>query len=185
MIEQIKQKLEDSMQHSLQHMGKELDKIRTGRLTPELFFNLRVDLYGSMTPLQQLCKFHTEESKTLVIVPFDKKNIGAIDKAIQETMKGFNPVVTGEQIRVLAPPLTSARRMELVKEVKAISEKSKVSIRDIRREANTKIKKMAKNKEISEDEQRRAEDMFQKSTDSSIAKIEEFVKLKSEELTKI
>jgi ribosome recycling factor len=144
-----------------------------------------VDYYGSPTPLRQVAQVNVEDARTLKLSVFDRNAIKAVEKAIQQSELGLNPVVAGVEIRVPLPPLTEERRKELVKVVKAEVEQTKVEIRNIRRDANAEIKDLQKNKEISEDEQRSGEEKIQKATDASIKKSDDLLAAKQKELMEI
>ena len=144
-----------------------------------------VDYYGSQTPLRQVAQINVEDARTLKLSVFDRNAIKAVEKAIQQSELGLNPVVAGVEIRVPLPPLTEERRKELVKIVKNEVEQSKVEIRNIRRDANAEVKDLQKNKEISEDDQRSAEEKIQKLTDASIEKTDDLLAAKQKELMEI
>ena len=173
------------MNKALEALDGRLCKIRTGRAQPALLDGIMVDYYGSPTPLRQVAQVNVEDARTLKLSVFDRNAIKAVEKAIQQSELGLNPVVAGVEIRVPLPPLTEERRKELVKVVKAEVEQTKVEIRNIRRDANAEIKDLQKNKEISEDEQRSGEEKIQKATDASIEKSEDLLAAKQKELMEI
>lgn len=173
------------MNKALEALDGRLCKIRTGRAQPALLDGIMVDYYGSPTPLRQVAQVNVEDARTLKLSVFDRKAIKAVEKAIQQSELGLNPVVAGVEIRVPLPPLTEERRKELVKVVKAEVEQTKVEIRNIRRDANAEIKDLQKNKEISEDEQRSGEEKIQKATDASIKKSDDLLAAKQKELMEI
>lgn len=173
------------MNKALEALDGRLCKIRTGRAQPALLDGIMVDYYGSPTPLRQVAQVNVEDARTLKLSVFDRNAIKAVEKAIQQSELGLNPVVAGVEIRVPLPPLTEERRKELVKVVKAEVEQTKVEIRNIRRDANAEIKDLQKNKEISEDEQRSGEEKIQKATDASIKKSEDLLAAKQKELMEI
>ncbi len=173
------------MNKALEALDGRLCKIRTGRAQPALLDGIMVDYYGSPTPLRQVAQVNVEDSRTLKLSVFDRNAIKAVEKAIQQSELGLNPVVAGVEIRVPLPPLTEERRKELVKVVKAEVEQTKVEIRNIRRDANAEIKDLQKNKEISEDEQRSGEEKIQKATDASIKKSDDLLAAKQKELMEI
>ena len=181
--------LKDVQNKAETRMNKALDgrlcKIRTGRAQPALLDGIMVDYYGSPTPLRQVAQVNVEDARTLKLSVFDRNAIKAVEKAIQQSELGLNPVVAGVEIRVPLPPLTEERRKELVKVVKAEVEQTKVEIRNIRRDANAEIKDLQKNKEISEDEQRSGEEKIQKATDASIKKSDDLLAAKQKELMEI
>ncbi len=173
------------MNKALEALDGRLCKIRTGRAQPALLDGIMVDYYGSPTPLRQVAQVNVEDARTLKLSVFDRNAIKAVEKAIQQSELGLNPVVAGVEIRVPLPPLTEERRKELVKVVKAEVEQTKVEIRNIRRDANAEIKDLQKNKEISEDEQRSGEEKIQKATDASIMKSDDLLAAKQKELMEI
>ena len=173
------------MNKALEALDGRLCKIRTGRAQPALLDGIMVDYYGSPTPLRQVAQVNVEDARTLKLSVFDRNAIKAVEKAIQQSELGLNPVVAGVEIRVPLPPLTEERRKELVKVVKAEVEQTKVEIRNIRRDANAEIKDLQKNKEISEDEQRSGEEKIQKATDASIKKSDDLLAAKQNELMEI
>lgn len=173
------------MNKALEALDGRLCKIRTGRAQPALLDGIMVDYYGSPTPLRQVAQVNVEDARTLKLSVFDRNAIKAVEKAIQQSELGLNPVVAGVEIRVPLPPLTEERRKELVKVVKAEVEQTKVEIRNIRRDANAEIKDLQKNKEISEDEQRSGEEKIQKTTDASIKKSDDLLAAKQKELMEI
>ena len=173
------------MNKALEALDGRLCKIRTGRAQPALLDGIMVDYYGSPTPLRQVAQVNVEDARTLKLSVFDRNAIKAVEKAIQQSELGLNPVVAGVEIRVPLPPLTEERRKELVKVVKAEVEQTKVEIRNIRRDANAEIKDLQKNKEISEDEQRSGEEKIQKAPDASIKKSDDLLAAKQKELMEI
>ncbi len=173
------------MNKALEALDGRLCKIRTGRAQPALLDGIMVDYYGSPTSLRQVAQVNVEDARTLKLSVFDRNAIKAVEKAIQQSELGLNPVVAGVEIRVPLPPLTEERRKELVKVVKAEVEQTKVEIRNIRRDANAEIKDLQKNKEISEDEQRSGEEKIQKATDASIKKSDDLLAAKQKELMEI
>lgn len=173
------------MNKALEALDGRLCKIRTGRAQPALLDGIMVDYYASPTPLRQVAQVNVEDARTLKLSVFDRNAIKAVEKAIQQSELGLNPVVAGVEIRVPLPPLTEERRKELVKVVKAEVEQTKVEIRNIRRDANAEIKDLQKNKEISEDEQRSGEEKIQKATDASIKKSDDLLAAKQKELMEI
>jgi ribosome recycling factor len=173
------------MNKAVESLDVRLSKIRTGRAQPALLDGIMVDYYGSQTPLRQVAQINVEDARTLKLSVFDRNAIKAVEKAIQQSELGLNPVVAGVEIRVPLPPLTEERRKELVKIVKNEVEQSKVEIRNIRRDANAEVKDLQKNKEISEDDQRSAEEKIQKLTDASIKKTDDLLAAKQKELMEI
>ncbi|MGC8795184.1 MAG: ribosome recycling factor [Bryobacteraceae bacterium] len=166
----------------LQHL---MATIRTGRASVSLLEPVRVDYYGTPTPLNQLASLHVPEPNLITIQPWDVSQIGAIEKAIRASDLGLNPSNDGRIIRVPIPPLTEERRRELVKHLHGIAEDHRVALRAARREANEALKKMMKDKLISEDDERRALDEVQKITDTYMEKLEQAVKLKEKEILEL
>jgi len=185
MINEIIKDAEDRMQKSIHALEIAFNKIRTGRAHPSLLDNIVVSYYGADTPLNQLANIVVEEARTLVIIPWEKPLIAEIEKAILRSDLGLNPANNGESIRLPMPALTEETRREYTKQAKTESEHARIAIRNIRRDANGDIKNLLKEKEISEDEERRAEDNIQKVTDKYIAKVEDHYETKAEELLSI
>ncbi|MBM3814113.1 MAG: ribosome recycling factor [Acidimicrobiia bacterium] len=159
--------------------------IRTGRASISILDNIRVDYYGTPTPLNQLATLHVPEPSMITAQPWDVSQIGAIEKSIRASELGLNPMNDGKLIRIPIPPLTEERRKELVKHLHHITEEHRVAVRNIRRDANDAVKKLLKNKEISEDEDRRAHDEIQKITGSEMQKLEQAAKTKEKEILEI
>jgi ribosome recycling factor len=172
----------DKVISGLQH---EMTAIRTGRASVAIFDNLRVDYYGTPTPLNQVANLHVPEPSMITIQPWDVSQIGAIEKAIRTADMGLNPANDGKIIRVPIPPLTEERRKEIVKKLHGVAEEHRVAARTIRRDANEHLKKLLKDKLISEDEERRALDDVQKTTDARIAKIDQAAKAKEKDILDI
>ncbi len=182
MINEIIADAEDRMQKSLVSLDEAFKKIRTGRAHPSLLDSVLVSYYGADTPLNQLANVNVEEGRSLVISPWEKQLIGEIEKAIMKSDLGLNPSNNGDTIRVPMPPLTEETRKEFTKQAKHEAENARVAIRNIRRDANSDFKDLEKEKEISEDEQRRAEEQIQKLTDKYIGEIESAYQTKEEDL---
>lgn len=172
MIDDIIDDAAERMQKSVNSLDTAFKKIRTGRAHPSILDTIMVSYYGSDTPLSQLANVNVEEGRSLIISPWEKAVIGEIEKAIMKSDLGLNPSNNGDTIRVPMPPLTAETRKEYTKQAKNEAENARIAIRNIRRDANTDFKDLEKEKEISEDEQRRAEDRVQKLTDQFIAAIE-------------
>ena len=175
----------DRMQKTIESFQNNLSKIRTGRANTSLLDHISIDYYGTMTPLSQVAAINVADSSTLTIQPYEKNFSVAIEKVIRESDLGLNPVSVGDLIRVPMPPLTEERRKDLIKVVKSDGENSKVSVRNIRRDSNDELKKLIKNKEISEDEERRLQDLIQKNTDLFIVEIDSMIGLKEKDLLTI
>src|SRR5262245_20379326 len=179
---QVVDALKKEMESTLEGLRKELTKVRTGRANTALIEGILVDYYGTKSPLNQLAALSAPESRLLVVQPYDKSVMGAIEKAIYQSDLGLTPVNDGKVIRVPIPELTEERRKELVRHVKKIGEEYRVSARNHRRDANERIKKLQKDKQITEDEVRATQDRVQKLTDEYVDKIEKVLKTKEDEL---
>ena len=175
---------EASMKKSVTHTNQELAKIRAGKAMPNMLDGLNVDYYGNPTPINQVAAVNTPDGRTLLIKPWEKTMIAAIEKAIINSDLGLNPQNDGESIRITIPPLTGERRQQLVKQAKAESESGKVSIRNVRKDTNDKLKGLMKDG-TSEDEVKRAEDQVQKLTDKHVKQIDELMAKKEEEITTV
>jgi ribosome recycling factor len=173
------------MDKALADLQHELGGIRTGRASVSVFDNVRVDYYGTPTPLNQLATLHVPEPSMITIQPWDVSQIGAIEKAIRSADLGLNPANDGKIVRVPIPALTEERRKEIVKRLHGVAEDHRVALRNIRRDANEHVKKLLKDKAISEDEDRRAHDDIQKMTDGRIQKIDGASKAKEKEILEI
>jgi len=185
MLNNIYKDAEDRMKKSLEALRQVLSKLRTGRAHPSLLESVMIPYYGTPTPLNQVANVTVEDARTLSIVPWEKNLVQEIDKAIRSSDLGLNPSVAGVNIRVPLPPLTEERRRELVRHVKGEAEETRVAIRNIRRDANTQIKQLLKAKEITEDDERKAEDSVQKIVDRYIADVEKIVVNKEAELMEV
>ena len=184
-MSELKQQTEQKMLKSLESLKNELGKIRTGRAQPSILDHVMVEYYGSMVPLNQVANVTLIDARTVGVQPWEKPMGAKIEKAIRDCDLGLNPASQGELIRVPMPPLTEERRKELIKVVKAKGENGKVSIRNLRRDANNDLKEALKNKEISEDDERRAQDEIQKLTDKSVAEVDKLLAEKEKELLQI
>jgi ribosome recycling factor len=185
MLSEIKKDTRTRMNKSLEALRHELAKIRTGRAHPSLLEHVHVDYYGSEVPIGQAASVAIEDSRTLSVTPWDKSMVQVIEKAILTSDLGLNPSTAGQVIRIPLPPLTEERRVELGKVVHREGENAKIAIRNIRRDANHHIKELLKNKDISEDEDRKAEVEVQSVTDLAISKVDEIVAEKEKELLEI
>ena len=185
MIEDIKKDATNRMTKSVESFKLELGKIRTGRAHPTLLDHITVDYYGSQVPIKQVANVVAEDSRTLSVSPWEKDMVKAIEKAIMTSDLGLNPATSGLVIRVPMPPLTEERRKDLVKVVRHETENARVSIRNIRRDANSDLKELLKEKEISEDEERRGQEAIQKLTDKYIAEIDKMLAAKETELMEV
>ena len=181
-IAEIKTTAEQKMHKSIESLKLALSKIRTGRPTPALLDHVQVDYYGSMLPISQVANVSLLDSRTLGVSPWEKPMAAVIDKAIRDSDLGLNPVLMGELIRVPMPPLSEERRKELTKVVRNEGEHAKVAVRNLRREANDHLKKLLKDKEVAEDDERRAQDDVQKLTDRCIVEIDKLLAAKEQEI---
>lgn len=185
MINKIKTEAETKMHKSIDTLKHDLAKLRTGRAHPSILEGIHVDYYGSATPLNQVASVTVSDVRTLTVTPFDKNMLAAVDKAIRSAELGLNPATSGTVIRVPLPPLTEERRLSLVKQMKANAEDARVSIRNVRRDANNSIKALLKDKEITEDEERRAQEAVQKLTDKFISDVDKMINEKESDLLQI
>ena len=185
MIDDILKDTENRMGKSVDSLRNELIKIRTGRAHPSLLDQIMVDYYGTDTPINQVANVTVEDSRTLAVAPWEKQMVPVVEKAIINSGLGLNPATTGNLIRIPMPPLTEERRRELVKIVKADGENAKIAVRNIRRDANSDFKDLLKEKDISEDESRQAEDSVQKLTDKFVSSVDEVITVKEKELMEI
>ncbi|WP_454783785.1 ribosome recycling factor [Legionella sp. WA2024007413] len=185
MINEIKQDSEKRMKKTIEVLQTDLTKIRTGRASVGLLDHIQVDYYGTMTPLNQIANVSASDSRTILVTPWEKSMVAAVEKAILTSDLGLNPATAGSAIRVPMPPLTEERRKELIKVVRNEGEQGKVSIRNIRRDANTQLKDLVKDKTISEDDERRATEVIQKLTDKYILEIDGLLAEKEKDLMEI
>lgn len=183
--EAIKKDTEARMRKTVEDLGREMSTIRTGRASISILDPVRVDYYGTQTPLNQLANLSVPEPSLITIQPWDVSQISAIEKAILSSDLGLNPSNDGKIIRLAIPALTEERRKELVKHLHNVIEQHRVAARNLRRDANDAIKKLEKDKTISEDAQRRAQDDIQKLTDETIAKLDEAGRAKEHEILEI
>ncbi len=182
MIAEIKKSAEQKMQKSLEALKLDLGKIRTGRAHTGLLDHVTVDYYGNPTAINQVASINLADARTITVAPWEKKMLGAIEKAIRNSDLGLNPATVGELIRVPMPPLTEERRRDLTKVVKHEGEAARVAMRNIRRDANAHLKDLLKEKKIAEDEEHRGQDDIQKLTDRYIAEIDKLLQAKEAEL---
>ena len=173
------------METVIDDFRRKLATVRTGRAAVSLLDNIMVDYYGTMTPLNQMASVHSPEPQMLTVQPWDQTQLGAVEKAIRASDLGLNPSNDGKLVRIPIPPLTEERRKQLAKQVHEIAEDHRTAVRNIRRDANERLKKMLKDKAISEDAERDGLDEVQKLTNSYIAKIDEFSKSKEHEITSV
>ena len=182
MIKTIKDEAQQRMEKSVEALKNQISKIRTGRAHPSFLDGIHVEYYGAATPLLQVANVVAEDARTLAITVFDRSLISAVEKAIMASDLGLNPASAGTVIRVPLPPLTEERRRDLTKIVRAEAEQGRVAVRNIRRDANDKIKALLKEKEISENDERKAQDEIQKLTDLYVKKVDEALAEKEKEL---
>lgn len=185
MIKEIVADCDLRMKRSVEVLRQELTKIRTGKASIGLVEPIRAEVYGSEMPLSQVATVSTPDAKTILIQPWDKSTLSAIEKAIQKSDLGINPNNDGSVIRLILPPLTEDRRKDLVKLVKKYVEDAKVAVRNVRRDANEHIKKHEKNHEISEDNSRSAQDDVQKLTEKHIKEMDHLFELKEKEVMEV
>lgn len=185
MINDLKNKMRQKMDQTLEHLRKDLTGVRTGRASLVLLDGIQVNYYGSSTPLKQVAALSVPDSRLITIQPWEIGLIPEIEKAIIAANLGLNPTNDGKVIRLNVPSLTEERRKDLVKQVKKMSEDTKVVMRNIRRDSNEDVKKLFKDAKISEDDQRKAQDEVQKITDQYITKIDEMVKKKEAEVIEV
>jgi ribosome recycling factor len=182
MIAELKKNTESKMKKSLEALKNDLGKVRTGRAHTGLLDHVMVDYYGTQTPLNGVANVSLIDARTIGISPWEKKMVAAIEKAIRESDLGLNPAAMGDTIRVPMPALTEERRKELIKVVRGESENARVAVRNLRRDANHALKEALKKKEISEDDERRAQEDVQKLTDRHVAEIDRMLQAKEVEL---
>ncbi len=185
MINEIKKDAQERMAKSVEALKGNLSKIRTGRAHPSILQSISVEYYGAPTPLNQVANIVAEDARTLAITVFDRELAPLVEKAIMKSDLGLNPMSAGTVIRVPLPPLTEERRRDLVKIVRAEAEGGRVAVRNIRRDANGDLKALLKDKEISEDEDRKAQDEIQKLTDAAVKNIDEVLAHKEKELMEV
>lgn len=185
MINEIKSDAEQRMKKSLEALHSAFNKIRTGRAHPAILDSVMVNYYGQDTPLKQVAAVNVEDSRTLAVAPWEKNLAPAIEKAIMMSDLGLNPSSNGDIIRVPMPMLTQETRREMVKQAKADAEHGRVSVRNARRDANADLKELLKDKDITEDDERKGQDDVQKLTDRFIAEIETMLKSKEDDLMEV
>jgi ribosome recycling factor len=185
MMEELVKDTSARMERSIEAFRKELGKVRTGRASFALLDGVKVDYYGTLTPLQQVGTLSVPESRLITVTPWDTKMIGPIEKAIQGSGLGLNPSSDGKTVRIPIPPLTEERRKELAKVVRKMGEDARVAVRGVRRDAIEKLKDREKKKEISEDVVKRGHERVQKETDAHVKKIDEILKSKEQEILEV
>ena len=185
MLEEIKQETLERMEKSITSLENSLQKLRTGRANPALLDSIQIDYYGNLTPISQVSNISVQDAKTLLISPWEKNLVPDIEKAIQTSDLGINPATSGDVIRVILPDLTEETRRDLIKVAKSEAENSKIALRNQRRDANGLLKEYLKEKEISEDEERRGQEIIQNLTDDFISKVEQLLVSKEKDLLEI
>ncbi|MBA5249655.1 Ribosome recycling factor [hydrothermal vent metagenome] len=185
MLNEIQQDANERMNKSLASLENNFSKIRAGRAHPSLLEQIQIDYYGSMVPISQVANVSAEDSRTLKVSPWEKEMVAVIERAIMTSDLGLNPQTVGQVMRIPLPPLTEERRRELVRVVKDEAEQAKVAVRNIRRDANSDFKELLKDKEVSEDEARKAEENVQKMTDTHIKSIDDKLNEKENSLLEI
>jgi ribosome recycling factor len=181
-IQEIQKTTEQKMQKSVEALKHDYAKVRTGRAHTGLLDHITVDYYGAMVPLQQVAQVGLGDARTITVQPWEKKMIPVVEKAIRDSDLGLNPTTSGDIVRVPMPPLTEQRRKELVKVVRHEGENAKVAVRNLRRDANHHVKELLRGKEISEDDDRRAEEAIQKLTDRYVTEIDKLIAEKEKEV---
>ena len=181
-VADIRKGVDQKMQKSIEAFKNDISKIRTGRAHTGLLDHIQVDYYGSNVPISQVANMTLIDARTIGVQPWEKKMVQAVEKAIRDSDLGLNPATQGDQIRVPMPALTEERRRELTKVVRSEGENAKIAVRNLRRDANEQLKKLVKDKEISEDDERRASDDVQKLTDKNVAEIDRLVTSKEAEI---
>ena len=185
MLNEIYNQTKTSMTKTIDSLKRDFSTLRSGKVSISILDNIRVDYYGTPTPLNQVGSVIATDATTIVVTPWEKTLLKEIEKSIQEANIGVNPNNDGEVIKLFFPPMTQEQRKEVAKEAKAMGEKAKVGIRNVRQDSNNAIKKLEKDKEITEDISKKGQDEIQKYTNEFVKKIDEMVKTKEEEVMKI
>lgn len=185
MLQEIYDHTKTHMEKSIEALRRDFLTLRSGKVSVNILDNIKVDYYGTPTPLNQVGSVIAQDATTLVVTPWEKSLLKEIERSIQEANIGVNPNSDGEAIKLFFPPMTQEQRKEIAKEAKAMGEKAKIAIRNIRQDSNNQIKKLDKDKSITEDEGKKALDMIQKYTDDFAKKIEELIKHKEDEILKV
>ncbi|MCM2129665.1 ribosome recycling factor [Larsenimonas rhizosphaerae] len=185
MINEIKKDAKSRMQKSTESLQSAFSKIRTGRAHPSILDAVRVDYYGSEMPISQVANVNVEDARTLAVVPWEKSMVQKVEKAIMTSDLGLNPATNGTVIRVPMPALTEETRKNYTRQARAEAEQARVAVRNVRRDANSDVKALLKQKEISEDEERQTEDEIQKLTDGFIAEIDKLLEQKEHDLMQV
>ncbi len=185
MLNEIYDYAKEHMDKSIEAMKRDFATLRTGKVTTAIVDNIKIDYYGTPTPLNQVGNVIATDATTISITPWEKSMLSEIEHAIQQANIGVNPNNDGDFIKLFFPPMTVEQRQEIVKQAKAMAEKAKIAVRNVRKEANDRIKKLEKDKEVSEDEGKRAHDQVQKITDEHIARIDEVLAAKEADILKV
>ncbi len=185
MLDEIFNNTKEHMQKSIEALKRDFLTLRSGKVSVNVLDHIKVDYYGSPTPLQQVGSVIAQDATTLIITPWEKNLLKEIERAIQEANIGVNPNSDGQTIKLFFPPMTQEQRKEIAKDARAMGEKAKIAIRNIRQDSNHHIKKLEKDKAITEDANKKAQDTIQKYTDEYVKKIEEMVKNKEDEVMKV
>ncbi|MEO7774669.1 MAG: ribosome recycling factor [Steroidobacteraceae bacterium] len=185
MLDEIKADASNRMQKCVQNFLADLKKMRTGRAHPSLVENLKVDYYGAESPLQQVANISVEDARTLVVSPWDKSMVQAIEKAIHKSELGLSPMTAGAVIRIPLPPLTEERRRDITKVVRNDAENARVAVRNVRRDVLVDVKEAQKEKLITQDDERKAQDDIQKLTDKYVAEIDQHLSSKEKEILQV
>src|SRR5690348_16650469 len=184
-VKEVEASLKTRMEKALGDLQHEMAHIRTGRATLGILDHIRVDYYGTPTPINQVANLHVPEPSLITIQPWDVSQIGPIEKAIRTSDLGLNPANDGKMIRLPIPPLTEERRKDLVKKLHGVAEHHRVSVRNIRRDGNESVKKLLKDKKITEDDEKRAHEEIQKMTDGYMQKLDQAARVKEKEILEI
>lgn len=185
MLDEIFEQTSENMDKRIDALKREFATLRTGKVTTGIVDNIKVDYYGTMTALTQVGSVIATDATTITITPWEKSLLNAIEKAIQEANIGVNPNNDGDFIKLFFPPMTSEQRQQIVKQAKAMVEQAKIAIRNVRKEGNDQVKKLEKDKELSEDDSKKAQEQIQKLTDEHITKIDETFKVKEADILKV
>jgi ribosome recycling factor len=185
MLETIFEETKEHMQKSLEALKRDFGTLRTGKVTTAIVDHIKVDYYGTPTPLNQVGSVVVQDATTIAINPWEKSMLSVIERAIQEANIGVNPNNDGDFIKLFFPPMTTEQRQEIVKQAKAMAEKAKVAVRNIRKDSNNTIKRLEHDKEISEDEMKRALEQIQKITDEYISRIDDSFKAKESDILRV
>ena len=185
MLEDLKKDARERMTKCVQTFQADLRKLRTGRAHPSLIEHLKVDYYGAETPLQQIASIAVEDGRTLVVSPYEKSMVQAIEKAVHKSDLGLNPMTAGTIIRIPMPPLTEERRRDITKVLRHDAENARVAVRNVRRDVMSDIKDLLKEKLVSQDDERRAETEVQKLTDKHVAEVDQLLAAKEKEVMQV